>query len=233
MLHFMGIGAQKAGTTWLYRILLEHPYIAFPAGKEVHFWNGCYDRGLEWYNSLFPEKNNIINGDITPAYGFLPKERIAEIYSLYPELQLIYLVRNPVDRAWSSALMALKRAEMTIDEASDQWFIDHFTSKGSLARGSYATCLDNWLRYFPEDQLLLLQYEDIAIKPEKVITDACHHLGLNPAPLLNNPMIYQKIHAGTGHPIRPQLKAFLEELYAEKNIELARKYGIDYAGVLA
>lgn len=42
MLDFLGIGAQKAGTTWLYEKLRLHPDIAFPAGKEVHFWDQKY-----------------------------------------------------------------------------------------------------------------------------------------------------------------------------------------------
>ena len=140
MLNFLGIGAQKSATSWLYNTLLKHPNIAFPGGKEVHFWDSRSGRNIESYKEIF-SNNDYINGDITPAYGFLPIEVIQEIYDLMPHLCLIYLIRNPIERAWSSARMALGRAEMLHEEASDQWFIDHFKSKGSLARGDYESFL--------------------------------------------------------------------------------------------
>ena len=120
MLDFLGIGAQKAGTTWLYEQLRLHPDISFPAGKEVHFWDLQYERGIEWYRPLFTHDKCKCLGEITPAYAMLSKVHIEEIRDINPSLKIIYILRNPIHRAWSSALMALKRAEMTIDEASDQ-----------------------------------------------------------------------------------------------------------------
>src|SRR5665647_1032714 len=139
-LNFLGIGAQKCGTTWLYETLSRHPKIAFPGGKEVHYWDNPQARSVSWYIDPFAN-DNLVNGDITPAYGILAPETIQQIHALLPELRLIYLVRDPIERAWSSAKMALGRAEMTLDEASDQWFMDHFSSMGSLARGNYETCI--------------------------------------------------------------------------------------------
>lgn len=70
MLDFLGIGAQKAGTTWLQVMLSQHPEIHFPLGKEVHFWNHQY-KGLAWYQAHFNNSHqNCKQGEITPAYGF-------------------------------------------------------------------------------------------------------------------------------------------------------------------
>ena len=55
MLDFLGIGAQKAATTWLYANLDLHPQIAFPAGKEVHFWDRREGREPEEWLKLFAE----------------------------------------------------------------------------------------------------------------------------------------------------------------------------------
>ena len=127
MLDFLGIGAQKAATTWIYQQLSRHPQISFPAGKEVHFWDQHRCNGAGWWLGLFADdRQGQKQGEITPAYATLDPATIREIAALLPDLRVFYSLRNPIARAWSSALMALERAEMTIDEASHVWFIDHF-----------------------------------------------------------------------------------------------------------
>ena len=80
MLDFLGIGAQKAGTSWLFRWLGAHPRISFPAGKEVHFWDKKRDRGIDWYRGLFDADDGKLHGEITPAYACLSPESIAECH---------------------------------------------------------------------------------------------------------------------------------------------------------
>lgn len=217
MLNFLGIGAQKAGTTWLYENLKRHPDIAFPAGKEVHFWDMRQHLGQDWYLSHF-EDNARINGEITPAYSFLPVRTIEKIHALNPDIKLVYLIRNPIDRAWSAALMALKRAEMTIDEASDQWFIDHFYSKGSLARGDYKRCILNWLAVFPLEQLLIKRFETIQSDPIGLLKDCCRHIDVDPDffASIDETSTRKKVYAGTGANLRPGLRPVLEDIYKEK-----------------
>lgn len=223
MLHFIGIGAQKTGTTWLYEMLSRHPGIAFPAGKEVHFWDVHFDRGLPWYDACFPDTPGRLNGEITPAYATMPAERIAQICQAYPHLRLFYILRNPIQRAWSSALMALGRAEMSLDEASDQWFIDHFHSAGSLARGDYAGCLQNWRQYFAADRLLVLFHEQIRDDPSALLGACLDHLDLARDDFLDkiNEHMRQRVFAGTGHVLRPSLLPMLREIYYPRIDRLA------------
>lgn len=102
MLNFLGIGAQKCGTTWLFELLSLHPQVRFPAGKEVHFWDGQRERGVDWYEGLFEgQPPSVAVGEITPAYAILAPPIIAEVARAFPALRLIYLIRNPIDRAWS------------------------------------------------------------------------------------------------------------------------------------
>ncbi|MDD2814218.1 MAG: sulfotransferase [Thiotrichaceae bacterium] len=223
MLNFLGIGAQKAGTTWLYEMLAKHPQIAFPPMKEVHFWNAQQHLGLQWYEQLFAGDASKIHGEITPAYGFLPLETIRQIHTLYPDIRLIYLIRNPIYRAWSSALMALGRAEMQIHEASDQWFIDHFNSQGSLKRGDYESCLRNWRQIYPSEQLLILNFDQIKQNPRALLTQCSQHLGIDESFYKNLPdeIIYQKVFEGAGHPLRESLRPVLQNLYTDKILSLA------------
>lgn len=228
MLIFLGIGAQKCGTTWLYDTLAKHPRISFPAGKEVHYWDRPDSLSLEAYSNFFSDLS-LINGEITPAYGFLPVERIKMIYDNFPELRLIYFIRNPIDRAWSSARMALKRAEMLHEEASDQWFIDHFKSKGSISRGDYEACLRNWHSVYPSDQLLIVQYDSIVADPVKVANDCLKHLGLDVFfKAEDRDMLSQRVFEGDSAKMRPSLHSALLEIYKKKIASLSEYLGIDF-----
>lgn len=220
MLHFLGIGAQKAGTTWTYEQLHKHPQIFFPPHKEIHFWDLHRERGIDWYMSLFPDypDDRIKNGEITPAYSFLPLDIITQIALHFPDIRLFYILRHPIDRAWSGALMALRKAELLFEEASDQWFIDHFKSKGSLKRGNYKACIDNWLTAYPQEQLLILNFADIAANPRGFLTTLSTHLGIDPDffDTLTDQELSTKIYAGNGESIRPSLRPILEDMYRDK-----------------
>src|SRR6185312_178498 len=215
---FLGIGAQKAGTTWLYENLKRHPEISFPAEKEVHFWDRREDRpASEWLN-LFNSDENRKQGEITPAYGPLEIEAIREIHALCPDLRLFYSIRNPIDRAWSSALMALERAEMTLDEASDLWFIDHFKSAGSLRRGDVETCLSRWRNVFPVEQVQMILYDDLALNPVDTLVKVASHIGVDGGFFRSLPEeeLERPVFSGPGHALRPMLRRFLTASYRRK-----------------
>lgn len=230
MLHFLGIGAQKAGTTWLYTMLSRHPQISFPAGKEMHFWDRKEAIDVAWYRSCFDQRgrDETLAGEITPAYAILSAERVRQISGEFPSARLVYLIRNPIERAWSSALMALSRAEMTIDEASDRWFIDHFRSRGSLQRGDYEACIRTWRAAYPSDQLLVERYESIAAEPRALLERVAEHLYIDPDPFRAIPEheLKRRVFSGAGQPLRPSLQPVLEGLYRDK----VRSLG-DYLGV--
>lgn len=229
MLSFLGIGAQKAGTTWLYEQLNRHPQLAFPFGKEAHFWNRPHDAAtVVDYLDRFAQLDAIA-GEITPAYGMLPVETIQEIHRHAPNLRLIYLIRNPIDRAWSSALMALQRAEMTIDEASDQWFSDHFHSTGSLKRGDYQTCLQNWRAVFSDEQLLVLRFEQIITEPESLLNSCFLHLRVSrqDPEQLRQQGCRVPVFTGPGHPLRSTLRSVLRALYQDQIKQLGQYLDMD------
>lgn len=230
MIDFLGIGAQKAGTTWLYSMLKAHPQISFPGGKEIHFWDGRRGADTCWYRDLFENRDFAIrSGEITPAYAILPTEIIEKIANLNPELRIIYIVRNPIERAWSSALMALHRAEMTLAEASDQWFIDHFNSRGSVLRGSYLQTIENWAQIFGKERLLLFRYEMIAEAPRDVLAQCAAHIGVDPEFYagVSTARLERRIYAAgtyeaSATPMRPVLRQALYQQYAESIIALGR-----------
>ncbi len=221
MLNFLGIGAQKAGTTWLHDKLSQHPAVSFPGGKEVHFWDARRSLGTDWYSALFAVPDGRLHGDITPAYGFLKLEVIRDVFAAYPNARLIYIVRNPIERAWSSAKMAVTRAEMLVSEASDHWFIDHFRSAGSLARGDYEACLKNWHAVYPKESLLVLRFEELVERPLRLLEKCCRHLGLENIYASGENGLYDPVFACEPTNVRQTLLPVLHDLYDDKIRALA------------
>lgn len=228
MLDFLGIGAQKAGTTWIYHWLSRHPDLAFPLGKEVHFWNRPSLRDLSWYWEHMRQSPQRVAlhrqarcGEITPAYALLTATRIRLIHSLFPKLRLFFIIRHPVERAWSAALMALKRAELEVEEASDQWFIDHFHSAGSLGRSNYLRTIETWLSVFPPEQFRVLYHDQLLDEPREVLRTLSEHLDVDPSfyARFSDSEMTERVApptSATRHQLkpRPELQRYLTELYS-------------------
>ena len=98
---FLCVGAQKAGTTTLQKLLWHHPKIHLPAKKEIHFFSLHYDKGLDWYGNQFlgaTDKSCV--GEITPYYLFHPYAA-ERIFNSLGSIKIIILLRDPVSRAIS------------------------------------------------------------------------------------------------------------------------------------
>jgi len=237
---FMGIGAQKAGTTWLHRMLALHPEIGFPrAGrrdlKEIHFWDKKYDQGIDWYLSLFDAGR--IMGDITPAYAVLPLERIREIHAVNEGLRIIYILRNPIERAWSAALMTARRQQtgsrqsghVDLSVVDRAFFIRHFASEGSSARGRYADCLRAWLQVFPREAFLVARYEQIQVAPRELLGAAARHISVAPQFYEQMPdeLVGARVFSSEGEALPRELYEHLLEKYRASIVDLERLLGWD------
>lgn len=197
---FVVVGAQKAGTTSLFRYLADHPVVQAPRFKEVHFFDLHWKKGPVWYRSHFPRipgDRGRITGEASPYYLFHPRvpERMA---SVLPQAKILVLLRNPVDRALShyhwevgygnerlSFREALEReteilpretARILEDDGYRSFAHQHASY---LARGRYAEQLRRWLDAFPREQILVLTAEDFFAKTAEAMTRAQRFLGLS------------------------------------------------------
>ena len=120
--NFFIIGAQKCGTTSLYDYLVQHPQVLSARYKELHFFDYYYQKGEAWYRRRLPSKaqmrearkngdTRVITGEATPCYMVFPQTP-ERVYRFVPEVKLIVLLRNPVDRAFSQYQM--NRAKETV-----------------------------------------------------------------------------------------------------------------------
>ncbi len=221
---FLGIGAQKAATSWLHVQLAGHPQIWFPAVKETHFWDRRDDRDVsEWLDMFASAPSGVIRGEITPAYGPLDESVIREIARAAPQLRIFYSIRNPIERAWSAALMDLSESGQNPLEVGDDWYLEHFESAESRARGDYLGTIRRWRRVFGEKAVHLLWFDEIKRDPRSVLIRLASDLGVDDAfyRMQTVESIERRVFVGSGIPVRSSLQQALLEIYAKSINDLA------------
>ena len=177
---FLGIGAQKSGTTWLHVNLQLHPEIFMPEQKELHYFDSVPHRGWYYYRSQFNGHDGRKCGEITPAYGILPRATIRDIHRERPDLKLILLLRNPIERAWSGATMDLAdRHGRTVAEIPQHEFEAYLRTQGSIQRGTYSAIIDRWTEFFPSEQLFVGFFESIQEQPEQLFRAVLDPIGVS------------------------------------------------------
>lgn len=179
---FIGIGAPKTGTTWLYKCLAEHPQIFIPVNKEVMFFDYLYDENkITKYESLFPERSQFIaTGEISANY-FSSEYAASRIKKHHPNVKLFVSLRNPIDQIYSCYWQAYRQnvwlkdlEKLSFEEAIDRY--QDFFFKHSF----YSKHLKKWLQYFDRDQIHIIIYDDIVNQPEDVIKSLYNFLGVDP-----------------------------------------------------
>lgn len=176
MIDFIGIGAQKSGTSWVYACLYEHPEICAPI-KEIHFFSRPrYAKGRAWYEAHFkkcaPQKKT---GEFSTSYLY-SKEAPARIHDLYPDTKLIALLRNPVDRAYSQYRNACKAGEIDATLSFESYAEKE---PSVLEQGRYAEQLARYRTYFDERHMLVLRYEASKEDPLAFIQSIYAFLGVD------------------------------------------------------
>jgi hypothetical protein len=155
---FALIGAMKAGTTSISSALDTHPAVFMCTPKEPQFFTTRWDRGLAWYEGLFdPAGDALARGDASTSYTDFPRkpeapQRMAEVV---PDIKLVYVVRDPVARMRSHyrhrVADGLESRPVEVALLDDRY----------VRRSCYALQVEQYLRYFPESQLLVLEGEDL------------------------------------------------------------------------
>ncbi len=175
MVDFIGLGAQKAGTSWVYACLYEHPEIHAPI-KELHFFSrDRFGKGDQWYESHFDRREAGQKvGEFSTSYLY-SKEAPSRIAGMYPNAKMIAIVRNPIKRAHSHYYNMLKAGLIPKTTTFTQF---KESDDSVLGQGLYTKQLYRYLQYFSKRQLLILVYEDIEKDPAAFMKQIYEHLEL-------------------------------------------------------
>lgn len=220
--NFLIIGAQKAGTTWLKKLLQDHPDVFLPE-KEVRFFNRAdrFCRGLDWYEQQFREasKHQLV-GEKTPNYLWTnppdeeryisdPHCRIADTLS---DAKLIVILRNPVDRTVSAYNHHLRHGRISPHLSMEQVLFEEHRQLarefGILTMSMYDCHIQDYLSVFDSEQLLPLFFEeDVVANAESGLRKVCDFLGLDRSGIARDPS--QPSHTHTHSKVRIYLDHWL------------------------
>ena len=193
--HFFIVGAQRCGTTSLHHYLSKHPQICMGSEKEIHYYSieKKYIKGMDWYKSRFNNcSENIITGDASPLYLYLDYVP-ARIAKDYKNAKLIFILRNPADRAWSHYSWQVKRGleYLSFSKAikkENKRISKNLLNKrrySYLDRGKYIVQIKRYLKYFPKEQMLFIFTKDLKTKPKQVLNNICKFLEVEEFPVEN------------------------------------------------
>jgi len=254
---FLIVGPQRTGTTWLHANLRFHPEIFLSEPKELFFFSRLktpshpkfQSDDLAWYLRFFRDplwrwaaKQAIclrmyrrlyrprVRGEATASYAVLDRDVIAEITALRPDIRVILMVRNPIERAWSHAKKDLVRNRgRRFEDVSEDDFHAFFTDEYQLRCARYVDNIDNWSAHLKPGHLLVEMFDDIEARPEELLVEVLRFLGVSaerryvPAEARKavNPTLQSKVPA--------QHRRFLEDLFRDDLARLRKRLGVTWS----
>lgn len=239
-------GAPRSGTTWLYAALDLHPgvYMAKPVTPEPKFFlvDDIYAKGIEHYcDHWFADApTSAVAGEKSTNY--LESPVVAQrIHDTMPKTKLIFLLREPVDRAFNNWLWSKTNGveSDTFESALNQEEVRERSLTPAMryarphalfSRGLYAQLLRPYFNLFPRDQLLVLRFEDIITKPQILLARVHRFLGVAERP--EDAMQLGVINRAKGElelRIPENMRKRLQAAYAQPNRELSTLLGPDFS----
>lgn len=191
---FIIAGVQKGGTTALDSYLRQHPSISMARKKEPHFFDKrpvtgigmidrwIYHRHFDWQTA----RDGCLLGEATPITCWW-NGALQRVWTYNPDIKVIMLLRDPIERAWSHYRMdrRLGRETLTFNEAirserelARRALPSQDRVRSYLSRSFYAPQIRELRRLFPDEQLLFLQSEGLSRHPQAVLTQICDFLGV-------------------------------------------------------
>jgi hypothetical protein len=207
---FLCVGAHKAGTTWLYQQLDSHPDFWMPPVKELHYLDQlsrvqraarprCRDErdlrflerleslstkpgiDLDNYARLFESKGSLLSGDISPNYSTLSNEVIQQVVGCFPNLKVIFLARDPVERVWSHLSMEVYYRQIEPFDVTNVDEVDrNLLRRGMLLRSYPSAVVARWKRYVQPQQFRVYFFDNLQSDPAALLRSVLRFLGADP-----------------------------------------------------
>jgi hypothetical protein len=235
--NFLIAGAPRAGTTFLYEILDAHPdvYLAKPRSPEPKFFliDDEFQKGLGYYSERFFAGVEGQTGVGEKSTNYLENQHVAgRIRSLLPGVKLLFIFRNPIERAFSNYLWSKKNGLETLSfavaveteqvrEAEYPNAYRYSRPFSYVSRGMYAAHLRHYLDAFPSEQIKVVLLEDLEEKPQVELDSICRFLGVR---TLHSPGdLHRRVNSARvgDEQIGEATRARLQDVFRAPNRELA------------
>jgi Sulfotransferase family len=220
---WLGIGAQRSGTTWFTDLLTQHPKVGLGTNgkKEQHLLHKVADgrEPAEAYLDLFPDRDGVRRGEWTPQslrHASAPAAAARHV----PHAPVLVLLRDPVERFRSAMRLAATRGRSwpyPVPITVQTW------------TGFYADQLAVWAHHVGRDRMRVMVFETVRADPQAFADEVWRSLGLDPVPLTD-------VDSASGSSSRADwdwpegLRESLEVLYGPQVTRLADEWGLDVSG---
>ena len=243
---FIIIGTVRSGSTSLYYNICQHPCVLSAAYDELGYFDSNFHLGLNWYRSLFPtlfskwlvkrKKQYAITGEDTPFYIWSPLVA-RRILKILPNIKLIVLFRNPVDRAYSNYHLGVRAGSENLsfedaiqieikklDDSNNKFEQDvekYTIPRSYISKGFYSNQLKIWLELFSPEQLIIVSTEDLESNPQETLDKIYDFLKIPK----NHKLIPEKQKIASYPKMKDETRKFLIDLYKKSNDELFTMIG--------
>lgn len=270
---FICIGAQKAGTTWLWDILSKIEGFDFPPIKELHYfdkspaypspshlntprlvdrlfdkrWVWYFFRDSrqrwgwtnweqkkwlmnwyfsnysdEWYISLFKSYKGI-TGEFTVSYAYLDSSDVKRMRDLLPDVKIIFMLRNPIERAWSHyRFIEMKHGTQKQEFNKIKEFLD---SQWQELGSDYLRTIENYSKFYNKEQILIGFYDAIKVDSDNLLTDIIQFIGGDPTRIKQEDFSKKKVNVSVDMDMPIEVKAYLRDKYYKLIENLSKQLG--------
>lgn len=191
------IGCQRCGTTWTDAALREHPQIYLPRSKQSYFFDRNYSNGLDWYLKRFEgvDQQHIAVGEI--ATGYCLTDVIPLMAEHFPDVKILMLMRNPIDRAYSNYQSRQVESNWnSFEQALEK-------DPELLLRGQYIDQIETLMKFYDREKVMFLLYDDLHSNDNEFLQSILKFLGVDP--ILDSKLIGQRKNASMFPTLRKKL----------------------------
>lgn len=177
-----------------------------------------------WYRRLFSAKGSDITGELTPAYCALPLATVQQIAEQLPDIKVIFLIRDPIARAWSHLQMEHRYSRVSLDDIDA---VRAFIETPVVQMKSKPTMTVRlWRSVFPEKQFHYEFFDDIVQSPARVRRSIMEFIGLDAARGSDViPADFNRKSVRTKFPLTSELKDLLVETFRDEIERCVQEFG--------
>ncbi len=253
---FLIVGPQRTGTTWLHAHLRYHPDIMLAEPKELFFFSSLKTAGSRRFPSneladylryfheplwrvLYRHLMSLwryrepyrpkVRGEATASYAALDPDVIADITTLRPDVKVILMIRNPVERAWSHAKKDLvrnrgRRFEDVSPDEFERFFADPYQRQCARVTEN----IDHWAAALQPGHLLVALYDDVDAQPEALLLRVMSFLGVRSGRRYVSREVRDRVNPTQESTVPDRYRSFLEDLLREDIAQLQEQLGLSW-----
>ena len=166
---------------------------------------------------------------MSPSYATLSEGRVAHIHAVLPELKIIFLIRNPIQRTWSSAAMYFsKQGQPSLDDVDERHLMDYFRKRGSQRRSDYLRTLQIWEKHYAPRQIFIGFFDQLEQAPGLLLRDIYRFLSIDDSAQHIPERVSEKVNARSYPQMPTEISEYLTQQFSVQIQQLHQRFANEY-----